>query len=163
VDDSATLVAGDVQLSKGEDVEFEVTIEHVKPGVWSLTHDTSSEEDSEIREVIISWTSPGPLDHKNPPALHSIAAKDAKWEDVGSFSVDSGVAGILCKGTIDNVEGEERESLLEGWCDEGLDSQDGNALIVSGGLILSGNDGGYSLQGRRDAEGNVVEVKLVLA
>lgn len=128
------MVAGDVNLSKGPEDEFECDIEDVKPGMWTVTCIWLSEEDVEGYNGDEEELG-GDLDDSDLYAgralkivmrhsdFDSYELRDPSWEDIGSFSVDSGVWGIFSLQELEKaIEGSgDRESALECLADWAMD------------------------------------------
>ena len=123
------MLAGDVNLSKGPDDEFECIIEGVKPGSWTVTRinisdsdggdddegdegDDEPDEEGRIVKVV--------MQHSD---VDSEALGDAAWEEAGSFSVDSGVWCLISDEELEKAaeESGDREATLECLADWGTD------------------------------------------
>ncbi|KAI0350485.1 hypothetical protein OH77DRAFT_1514367 [Trametes cingulata] len=167
-----TFVGGDLEQSKGEDDEFEAEIAGAKPGIWLMSIEPIEPEDggeddamgAEARLIRFSWVSDGTVNYDALPSRNSVrpaaARPDANWEEVGSFSVDSGTVCLFSKYALDALlaTGTDRQAMLESLIDE----DEGTKVFVPGGVVTTGNDGGYEVEGRRDAEGNIIELRLRL-
>ncbi|KAI1789870.1 hypothetical protein LXA43DRAFT_892101 [Ganoderma leucocontextum] len=81
---------------------------------------------------------------------------DAEWEVVGTFSVDPGVACLFSKHSLDELlsTGPDREAMLESL----IDQDEGDKVFV----LLAWSDGGYEIEGSRDAEGRIIALRLRL-
>ncbi|KAI8996223.1 hypothetical protein BD414DRAFT_193296 [Trametes punicea] len=112
------------------------------------------------------WTGEGNVKYNALPHRSRVRAPavdpDAQWEIVGSFSVDSGMICLFSKYALDALllTGPEtdREAMLESL----IDDDEGSRVFVPGGIFVSGNDGGYELEGRFDTEGKIIELRLLL-
>ncbi|KAL7278818.1 hypothetical protein ACG7TL_007835 [Trametes sanguinea] len=167
-----TFVGGDLGTSKGEADQFEAEISGAKPGIWQMSLERTPHEDTgdgeevdeDSKTIRFVWTAQGTLDYDALPRRASVRALptdlDAQWEVVGSFSVDSGMICLFSKYALDAIlaTGTDREAMLEAF----IDDDEGRKIFVPGGIVVSGNDGGYDIKGRRDADGSIVELKLRL-
>ncbi|TFK88400.1 hypothetical protein K466DRAFT_598667 [Polyporus arcularius HHB13444] len=162
-------VGGDLGTSKGEDDEFEVEITGAKPGVWLASVNAAEPEEGdedgmgdEPKLIRFVWVRDGTVNYDALPSRASVqvppADAEANWEVVASFSVDSGTVCLFSKHALDSVlaTGTDREAMLEAF----IDDDEGTNVFVPGGVVLSGNDGGYEIRARRDAEGRIVELNL---
>ncbi|CCM00581.1 uncharacterized protein FIBRA_02617 [Fibroporia radiculosa] len=154
------LMLGDVQLSK-DGLDFELSITSLKPGRWHVS------EVSET-EVLLTWIDPISEQHVHSQGERHAAVQTNEWEELGSFSVDGGVAGAFLAsafedgGALHGVGGDvDSAVMLETLMDHLLDS-DSRVLAVPGGAVFSGDDGGYRVEGRRDADGSgeLVAIKV---
>ncbi|CDO76325.1 hypothetical protein BN946_scf184414.g7 [Trametes cinnabarina] len=148
-----TFVGGDLELSKGDVDEFEAEVTGAKPGIWLMAIEPSPREelgeDEEIDEEAKTIRIRAPA-----------TDPEAAWEVVGSFSVDSGIICLFSKHALDAIlaTGTDRQAMLEAF----IDDDEGDRVFVPSGVVVSGNDGGYDIKGRRDAEGSIVELRLRL-
>ncbi|KAI0364304.1 hypothetical protein BV20DRAFT_870677 [Pilatotrama ljubarskyi] len=168
-----TFVGGDLGMAKGEDDEFEAKITGAKRGVWLMSvesveqGDDGGEDDTmgdDAKLIRFTWVSDGAVNYDSLPSRNSISAEaagpDANWEVVGSFSVDSGTICLFSKHALDALlaTGTDREAMLETL----IDDDEGTKIFVPGGVVITGNDGGYEVEGRKDGEGRIVELRLRL-
>ncbi|KAI0325976.1 hypothetical protein GY45DRAFT_1374344 [Cubamyces sp. BRFM 1775] len=164
-------VGGDLGTSKGETDEFEAEVTGAKPGVWLMSLEpagpqdrTEDEMDQDAKVIRFVWTSDGSVNYDALPRRNRVRAPEAdpeaEWEVVGSFSVDSGMVCLFSKHALDAIlaSGTDREAMLEAF----IDDDEGDKVFVPSGIVVSGNDGSYEIQGRRDAEGRIVELKVRL-
>ncbi|KAI9058600.1 hypothetical protein FKP32DRAFT_1596893 [Trametes sanguinea] len=170
-----TFVGGDLGTSKGEADEFEAEITGAKPGVWQMSleetpqqdrdGDGDEDEDEGSKTVRFVWIAEGTVDYNALPRRTNMQAlttdPNTDWEVVGSFSVDSGTICLFSKYALDAIlaTGTDREAMLEAF----IDDDEGKNVYVPCGFVVSGNDGGYEIKGRRDADGKIVELKLRLS
>ncbi|EIN13194.1 hypothetical protein PUNSTDRAFT_109509 [Punctularia strigosozonata HHB-11173 SS5] len=139
-----SLVAGDVNLSTGPEDEFECTIGVIKPGTWAVTRLTLYDDDGDDDE------GDGSEGIVKVIMQHSSSADEAaasQWEEVGSFSVDS---GCWCLHSLREIEAMTADSgdhgaALECLADWAMDV----GAKFPGGVVASGDDGGYTIQGKK--------------
>lgn len=149
---------GDVQLSK-EGLDFELTVNAPKPGCWRI----SEESETEIMLALTDLFA-----HGRQAGEAARQADEPEWEELGSFSIDSGVAGVFLAsafetgGTLyqDGADGESA-TILESLMDYSLEhGGDQRVLVVPGGMIFSADDGGYTVKGRRNEDGELVAIRI---
>ncbi|RDX41755.1 hypothetical protein OH76DRAFT_1489257 [Lentinus brumalis] len=167
-------VGGDLGTSKGDDDEFEAEITGAQPGVWSMSVEPAEGEEADEDRLMhldpllirFVWASDGSVDYDALPRPGSIQAQSsgdphATWEVVGSFSVDSGTVCLFSKYALDNLlstgKEDDREAMLEAFFDDG---GEGNVFVPSGVVTASSSDGGFEVEGRRDEDGQIVELRL---
>ncbi|KZV70441.1 hypothetical protein PENSPDRAFT_607234 [Peniophora sp. CONT] len=158
VGQDGTLLAGDVELAKNNDEEFELCISSAKPGIWRVSSTVST-------PIRFTWVREGTVDYDAlPPSSGdpvSFADDDdsVKWEELGTFSVDSGAAGIFSQSVFSSftLEGDRPYTVdtLVTAPMEGLGDP-----YVPGGIIVRGNDGGYVVEGTRDEDGRIVLIRM---
>ncbi|KZV65855.1 hypothetical protein PENSPDRAFT_112228 [Peniophora sp. CONT] len=160
VGDDETLLAGDVELAKGDDDEFELYITGAKPGIWRMSHSASSES-----HVQFIWVREGTVDYDELPPSNGDTAGPAddddavEWEEIGAFSIDSGVAGLFSQSVFNSLtRGGKRQYKIEVLLNARM-----NRLgypYVPGGIIIGVDDGGYVVEGIRDGDGKIVLIRL---
>ncbi len=182
-------VGGDLGTSKGDDDEFEAEVTGAKPGIWLMSVEPADGDEADEdrlmgedpRVIRFIWVSEGTVDYDALPLRGSIQAQgadtDATWEIVGSFSVDSSYVCLFSKYALDTLlstgKDEDREAMLEAFFDDG---GEGNVFVPSGVVseclycyftvavperdAASSNDGGYEIEGCRDGDGQIVELRL---
>ncbi|PIL32553.1 hypothetical protein GSI_05256 [Ganoderma sinense ZZ0214-1] len=172
-----TFVGGDLGMSKGDEDEFEAEITGAKPGIWLMSIEPAETEDGGEDEddlmgatpkiIRFVWKSDGSVNYGALPrasVFQRTAAADpdddAEWEVVGTFSVDSGTPCLFSKYALDELlaAGEDREAMLESL----MDMDEGDKVFVPAGIVVVGNDGGYEIEGTRDAEGRIIALRLRL-
>ncbi len=143
-----TFVGGDLELSKGDEDEFEVEITGAKPGIWLMSVDSVGVEDGGEDELIrgtskivrFVWKSDGTVDYGALPrasAFQRSAAPDSgddtEWEVMGTFSVDSGTTCLFSKHALDELlsAGQDREAMLESL----IDIDEGENVFVPAGVV----------------------------
>ncbi|KAI0312577.1 hypothetical protein OF83DRAFT_632999 [Amylostereum chailletii] len=161
-------VAGDLGLAKGADDEFEAHIDGAKPGVWRMfveDRDAHVEGAGDEPQTLVlgrfDWAQEGSVDYDAMPASVAAGAQPTSdWEDVGSFSADAGLPCLFSKHALDALLacGTDWEAMLETF----VDDEDEGFVFVPGGVVLRGDDGGYAIEGRRDEDGLLVEIRLVM-
>jgi hypothetical protein len=122
-------VAGDVVLAKGPEDEFECVIDNVKPGPWTVTRLSDSDDAPDGDE---GDENDGDDEGENQGVVkvvmqHSAVSKDAlesvAWEDVSTFSVDG---GTWCLHSLQEIEkmasgSGDREAAIECLVDWAMD------------------------------------------
>ncbi|KAM5541624.1 hypothetical protein V8D89_004814 [Ganoderma adspersum] len=170
-----TFVGGDLEQSKGDEDEFEAEITGAKPGIWLMSVEPVEAEDGGEDDLMgatpkivrFVWKSEGAVNYAalpRPTVFQRTAAADpdddAEWEVVGTFSVDSSTVCLFSKHALDELlsAGEDREAMLESL----VDMDEGDKVFVPAGVVVVGNDGGYEIEGTRDAEGRIIALRLRL-
>ncbi|KAI9060893.1 hypothetical protein FKP32DRAFT_1556253, partial [Trametes sanguinea] len=155
-----TFVGGDLGTSKGEADEFDIEIVGAKPGVWLMSRDLISIDDedggydhSERQIIRFVWVRDGTVDYASlprrsamrPPAVEA----DSEWEIVGTFGVDSGLICLFSKYALEALlstgPDSSKQAMLEGLEDD----FGGENVFVPGGVVVSGDDGVFEVEGRR--------------
>ncbi|KZW01447.1 hypothetical protein EXIGLDRAFT_692258 [Exidia glandulosa HHB12029] len=160
VDRDGTFVAGDIEQSKADWDEWEASISGAKPGLWRMFIFAS-------QAAYFVWVREGTLDYDALPQISSnndgeTEEEDGEWEELGSFSVDSGMVGFFSESALDTLIGdgkkqEKMETLIDAM------TLEGQGEFMPGGIILSGDDGGYTVQGMKDEEGKVIKLRMIYA
>ena len=143
-----TFVGGDLELSKGDEDEFEAEVTGAKPGIWLMSVDSVQREGGDVDELMgdtykiirFVWKSDGTVNYNALPHASSFQrtaaadpADDAEWEVVGSFSVDSSTICLFSKHALDELlsAGEDREAMLESLVDMNEDDK----VFVPAGVV----------------------------
>ena len=143
-----TFVGGDLELSKGDEDEFEAEITGAKPGIWLMSVEAVEAEDGGEDDLMgatpkivrFVWKSDGTVNYASLPRASvfqwTAAADpddDAEWEVVGTFSVDSGTVCLFSKHALDELlsTGEDRQAMLESL----VDMDEGDKVFVPAGIV----------------------------
>lgn len=154
VGEDGTFVAGDIELSKADTDDWETYIGGAKPGLWRMSV-------AESGTVLFVWVREGSLDFDALPRFSgSIDADEGgAWEEVGSFSVDSGFVGLFSQSALEALIGEgDKQASLETLVD--AKSLDELGEYMPGGVVVSGDDGGYIVEGIKDATGKIIKLRM---
>ncbi|KZW01455.1 hypothetical protein EXIGLDRAFT_829935 [Exidia glandulosa HHB12029] len=147
-------VAGDIELSKADTDEWEAVILGAKPGLWRVFIGASG-------TVHLAWVREGELDYNALPQFSGdvVESEGDNWEELASFSVDSGMVGLFSKSALDTLVGDcDKQFAYETLVDAmNLDDLGG---FMPGGIIISGDDGGYVVEGIKDDDGEVVKLRM---
>ncbi|KAI9060898.1 hypothetical protein FKP32DRAFT_1678642 [Trametes sanguinea] len=170
-------VGGDLETAKGEADEFDVHIVGAKPGVWLVSintaripHDDDHDGhvcDNEERQIIrFVWARDGTVNYASLPRRSAIRPPapdpDTEWEVLEKFSVDSGCICIFSKHALDALLSTGPEASKQAMLEALIDDDGETKGFVPGGVIVSGDDGVFEVEGRRDASGRIVELRVML-
>lgn len=154
VGEDGTFVAGDIELSKADTDDWETYISGAKPGLWRMSV-------AESGTVHFAWVREGSLDYDALPRFSGgIGADEGEpWDEVGSFSVDSGFVGLFSKSALEALIGEgDKQDTLETLVD--AMNLDELGEYMPGGVVVSGDDGGHIVEGIKDATGKIVKLRM---
>ncbi|EJD41324.1 hypothetical protein AURDEDRAFT_169480 [Auricularia subglabra TFB-10046 SS5] len=148
-----TFVAGDIELAKADTDEWEASITGAKPGLWRMFV-------AESGTVYCAWVREGTLDYDALPQFNGGVEpeEDGEWEEVATFSIDSGTAALFSKSALDLLIGAgDKQERMEILASVGMDDL---GEYVPGGVVVLRDDGGYAVEGIKDATGKLIKLRI---